>query len=139
MTSTTDTDFDDPGGTIRWYKVSAVDRNGNESSFATAGPGQTTAVTNDAPSAELALEGPHPNPAHGGRLLVNFTLPSDAAAALELFDLAGRRVAACDVGPLGAGRHAQELSPDRKLAAGVYLVRLTQGAVHRLVRVALID
>jgi hypothetical protein len=139
LTSTTDTDVDDAGTAIRWYKVSAVDRNGNESPFATVGPGQTTAVGEEAPSLALALEGPRPHPARGGRMLVHFALPGDGPAKLELFDLAGRCVVSRDVGALGAGRHAEDLSSGAGLPAGIYLVRLTRGADHRLVRVAMLD
>jgi hypothetical protein len=85
------------------------------------------AVDDAAPGGlRLALEGVQPNPARVlGR--VTFTLPSDRPATLELLDVTGRRVAARDVGALGAGRHSVELARGRSLRAGLYLVRLTQG------------
>jgi hypothetical protein len=71
----------------------------------------------------LALLGAWPNPARGA-IHVNFTLPHGGRAAVELFDLAGRRVATeerwCDPGfhttPIGDA-----------LAPGVYQVRLRFG------------
>jgi hypothetical protein len=138
VTATPDTGFADVGAAGSYYKLSAVDRNGNESLFALVGPGQTT----DAPvetALQFALEGLRPNPALGVRMLVHFALPDGAPASLELFDLAGRRVVERPVGELGAGPHAVELSPARRLAAGVYLLRLTQGALSRSVRAVVID
>jgi len=82
----------------------------------------------DAPAGglRLALEPVQPNPARAlGR--VTFTLPSDRSATLEVLDVTGRRVAAQEVGALGAGRHSVDLARGRSLRAGIYLVRLTQG------------
>jgi hypothetical protein len=56
-----------------------------------------------------------------------FSLPDAAAARLELTDLAGRRILARDVGALGAGDHVVDLAEGRRLAPGVYLLRLTRG------------
>ncbi|MBI5709610.1 MAG: T9SS type A sorting domain-containing protein [Candidatus Eisenbacteria bacterium] len=76
--------------------------------------------------AALALAGPRPNPAGEG-LTVVFSLPDDAPARLELFDLLGRRVAGREVGALGAGSHTVRLAAADDLGPGVYLVRLTRG------------
>jgi hypothetical protein len=57
---------------------------------------------------------------------VTFSLSDDAPAHLELFDLAGRRLASRDVGALGAGTHEVEMSPPRAaLSSGIYTLRLT--------------
>src|SRR5262249_38553660 len=98
-----DTGYTDVGPAGGWFKLSAVDRNGNESVFASLGPGQTTDVPS-APAFAFALDGARLNPARGGRMLVHFALPDDEPAVLELFDLAGRRIAGRAVGSLGAGR-----------------------------------
>jgi hypothetical protein len=76
--------------------------------------------------AEFALGGVRPNPATKA-LAVTFSLPDAASARLEAFDLAGRRVALREVGPLGAGSHEARLGEGRTLAPGVYLLRLTRG------------
>ena len=75
----------------------------------------------------------------GGRLSVEFVLPNAAPARLELLDVAGRRVALRDVGPLGPGRHEVDLSVDRALAPGLYLVRLSQGAMRLVRRVSVLE
>jgi hypothetical protein len=76
--------------------------------------------------------------AGGGALTIRFTLPSGAAASLELHDVAGRRIAEHEVGSLGAGRHALDLGQGQNLAPGLYLVRLTQGPNTRTTRVAVL-
>jgi hypothetical protein len=73
---------------------------------------------------QLALGGLSPNPA-SSVLMVSFTLPSGAAARLELLDLAGRRVRDRDLIGYGPGRHVLRLDGPPP-AAGVYVIRLTQ-------------
>ena len=138
VTATPDTGYADVGPAGSYYKVSAVDRNGNASPFTSLGPGQTTDVTQTGPL-ELALEGARPNPSRGSRMLVQFVLPNDAPARLELFDLTGRRVADRAVGALGPGRHAVDLASGRRLPAGLYLIRLTQDARDRSLRSVHLD
>lgn len=81
----------------------------------------------------LALHGAMPNPV-AGDLVVSFRLPDAEPARLELFDLAGRRIETKDVGALGPGRHTTTLAPARRLAAGVYMIRLTRGNEERTAR-----
>ncbi len=132
------TSYADAGAAGGYYKLSAVDVNGNESSFALIMPGQTTGVGGEIPVA-FALEGAQPNPASGAGLHVAFALPTGAAARLELLDVSGRRVLAREVGLLGAGRHTVNLAGGRKVAPGLYWVRLTQGASRRTMRAAVIE
>jgi hypothetical protein len=133
IATTTDTGYADAGPAGGWYKVSAVDRNGNESPHALVGPGQTTDAP-DAPAAPFALEGARPNPATGSRLMVHFALPDAEPASLELLDVTGRRVRERAVGSLGAGRHAVDLAEGGRLAPGLYFVRLTRGAARLVSR-----
>ncbi len=77
-------------------------------------------------AAELALGGVRPNPA-SGELAVEFSLPDGAPARLEAYDLAGRRVAVREVGPLGGGSHVVRLGERRRLSPGVYQLRLSRG------------
>ena len=86
------------------------------------------------PAPAFALLGARPNPAVRDLGIV-FSLLDDSPARLDVFDLAGRRVVGRDVGTLGAGRH--ELAMGR-LAPGVYVVRLTQGALMATRRAAVI-
>jgi hypothetical protein len=134
--ATADSYMDAPGPPA-FYKLSAVDVNGNESGFATVLPSGTAAME-DGGVAVFALTGVSPNPSAGSRLSVAFTLPDGEPAKLELLDAAGRRVAGRGVGALGAGRHTVDLSPSGRLAPGIYLVRLTQGAQVRTNRVAVV-
>ena len=133
-----DTGFVDVGAAGGYYKLSAVDVNGNEGGYAALGPEGTTDVPDGAPLA-FALERVRPNPVVGDRLSVEFMLPNAAPARLELLDVSGRRVFAREVGSLGPGRHTMDLAEGRRFAPGLYLVRLTQGADARVRRVAVID
>jgi len=74
-----------------------------------------------------------------GALTVAFTLPVAAPARLEAFDLAGRRVAARDLGGLGAGVHSIELAPAGTLRGGVYFLRLTQGGARATTRAVVLS
>jgi hypothetical protein len=94
-------------------------------------------VPSEIPSA-FSLDPVHPNPTSGALLTVHFALPSDAPAALDLLDVAGRRIATHQVGSLGSGRHTVDLAEGTHLAPGLYLVRLAQGSSQRVVRVAVI-
>jgi len=136
VTATPDTGHVDAGPAGSFYKLSAVDWNGNESPFALVGPYQTTDAPAAAPIA-FALEGVRPNPAFGGRLLVHFALPHGEPATLELLDVAGRRVRQQAVGALGVGRHVVDLGG--ALTPGLYFVRLTQGANQRVARATLME
>jgi hypothetical protein len=88
---------------------------------------------------ELALGAVFPNPAHGMDFVANLVLPSADPAQLELLDVMGRRVAARDLGALGAGRHSVELDGGVQLAPGVYMLRLTQAGLARVTRVTIVD
>jgi hypothetical protein len=88
----------------------------------------------DVPRWELALERARPNPSPRGALEGAFTLPDASPARLELLDVAGRRMAAHDVGSLGPGRHVVTLAREGSLPAGAYVLRLTQHGNQRVAR-----
>lgn len=79
---------------------------------------------------DLVLSSPSPNPTREG-LAVRLALPSRRPAALELYDVTGRRLAIRNVGLLGPGEHLVDLDEQRRLPAGVYLVTLTDGRTTR--------
>jgi DNA-binding beta-propeller fold protein YncE len=133
-----DTGYVDPGTAGRYYALSAVDVNGNESGYASVTPGGTLAV-GDGGALAFALAGPRPNPARGGRLGVEFVLSAPLPARIEVLDVAGRVVERREVGSLGLGRHSLDLAAGRALPAGLYLVRLTQGSRVRSVRAVVMD
>jgi hypothetical protein len=133
--STSYADVGPPGG---YYKLSALDVNGNESGFVLLTPNGVTAVEGGSAVA-FSLEGVRPNPAKRDRLTVAFALPTGAAARLDLLDISGRRVLLREVGSLGAGRHTVNLSEGRAVASGVYWVRLTQGENRQTARVQVVE
>jgi galactose oxidase-like protein len=100
--------------------------------------GSTVGV--EEPSLQLpgfSLAGARPNPATGG-LTVAFALPDATPATLELFDLAGRRLASRAVGPLGPGSHRMMLAAPGSIPVGVYLIRLTRGATSLTTKAAIV-
>ncbi|MCC6652797.1 MAG: FG-GAP repeat protein [Candidatus Eisenbacteria bacterium] len=74
----------------------------------------------------LAIE-PLANPTRG-RVSFIATLPERGDVTAELFDVAGRRLASRRWQPAGAGREPVRWTDAPELAAGVYRLRLTQGA-----------
>ena len=121
-----------------FYKLSAVDENGNESGFTLLSPENTTDVPAD-PALAFALAPPK-SPSRGSEgVRVRFTLPAAGAARLELLDVNGRRHSSLDLGSVAAGRHEAVLNPERRIAAGVYFVRLGWSGRTTTARVILVD
>jgi hypothetical protein len=85
-------------------------------------------------AAAFALGGVRPNPATRDAQVM-FSLPSSGPARLELFDPAGRRVRARAWTAPAAGAQVMPLDVDG-LPAGVYLLRLAQGARVATTRLA---
>lgn len=84
----------------------------------------TSEVTVRVPlAAEFAIQDIHPNPTEG-EVWVSYALPSPGEAALDLIDVAGRRVATLTLQGPGASRVLLTRGGD--VAAGIYVVRLTQ-------------
>jgi hypothetical protein len=133
-----DTGYADTGPAGSYYKLSAVDIHGNESAFVLFTPAANTGVSGGS-AVTFALEGVWPNPARTSGLNVAFALASNASARLELLDMSGRRVRFEEVGSLGAGRHTVDLAQGRKVAPGLYWVRLSQGANQRVTRAAVLE
>ena len=80
----------------------------------------------------FALEGVIPNPA-SGPFTVRFTLSAPGAASVEILDLLGRKMAHRSA-VLGAGAYEWRMDAERRLAPGIYLVRLTQGGRRTVAR-----
>lgn len=87
------------------------------------------------------LAAPWPNPARGLAHL-GFTLPAAGTAGLAVHDVQGRRVRALAGGPRAAGRYVigWDLCDDagRRVAPGLYLVRLSGGGGERTRRVVVL-
>jgi predicted NUDIX family NTP pyrophosphohydrolase len=86
----------------------------------------------------LAIRGATPNPTAGGRLWVEFALRDGSSARLELMDVAGRVLTSKQVGTLGPGTHALDLSEGGALRPGIYFLRLTQGGSEVRARAAVL-
>ena len=84
-------------------------------------------------SGGVALAPPYPQPLRDSRFTVRFAAPA-GAARLELFDMAGRRVASRELWSTG-GAQSVSWGDAVALAPGVYALRLTAGAhtAHRRV------
>ena len=93
------------------------------------GPPRTRSTTSP-PASRPAIS----TKSNGSRLEIGFSLPSGERATLELFDASGRRIVAREVGGLGPGAHRVNLAENRRLAAGVYALRLTQGPNSRTLK-----
>ncbi|HET7226744.1 MAG TPA: hypothetical protein VFK69_13630 [Candidatus Eisenbacteria bacterium] len=134
IASPADTGYVDVGAAGSWYKLSAVDAHGNESPFATLGPGGTTGAPG-AGGPALWLSAPNPVPASGGA--IRFSLAHAGRAALALYDASGRRVRTLVEGALAAGLHEAPLAL-RDLPGGLYFARLATPDGTRVARVAVL-
>jgi len=110
-----DTDVD-PGDSF-YYRL-GVDQCGTEWVFSYVYAGVPT-------TSELALAGARPNPSDRG-FTVAFSLVDASPARIEVLDVAGRRLLSLEVGALGPGSHTVDLARERKLPAGIYIIRLSQ-------------
>jgi hypothetical protein len=100
----------------------------------TVSVGQTAVEPVHAGVPRVALGAPRPNPRRGARpVTVPFDLPRTDTVELNLFDVAGRRVAHRDPELFAGGRHAI-LWRVPAIRAGRYALRLTTGAGDTLTR-----
>jgi hypothetical protein len=127
------TNYDDDGPILSFYKLAAVDFNGNVSVYALAVPDVTGA--DDPESFFLSVRVVSPA---GDKVAVEFVLPTSEPATLGLYDVAGRLVAAREVGSRSAGRYTADLAGRSNLASGVYFVRLEQGGSAKVARVVVV-
>jgi len=86
----------------------------------------------------LALLGAWPNPARADLTISLSLAVSGAPGSLELLDLAGRRVAAVDLGGRAAGRTQIRLLDGQAVRPGLYVVRLTHAGAVRAMKVAVL-
>jgi len=118
------TGYDDDGPVLSYYKLAAVDFNGNASLYALAPPD----VAGVPDQLALALRTISPV---GDQVTVEFVLPTEAPATLRLFDVAGRLVAERSANPGAPGRYNLALADRTELASGVYFVQLRHGEQTR--------
>lgn len=94
-----------------------------------------TSVVEESQPQVFALRQNYPNPFNPSTS-IEFILPASAPARLEVFTLAGERVATLVDGPLPAGAHVRAFEGSG-LASGVYLYRLTAGDLQSTRRMIL--
>lgn len=132
-----DTSYADAGAAGRYYKLSAVDVNGNESPYAIVAPSQTLGAGASPAALAFALEPIRPNPVPARSLEARIALPDATPAHVELIDIAGRRIE--DHRLSGAGMHVIPLGHGASLAPGIYLVRVRRAADIRTERVVVVE
>ncbi len=124
-----------------FYKVSAVDRHGNESGFALLAPDGITGT--DAPKAPEAsyLAQNYPNP-FNPTTRVAFGLSAPGHVSLRIYDAAGRLVRALADEDRSAGRYEETWdgrdSNGRAVSSGIYFYRLTAGSFVETRKMALL-
>lgn len=128
-----ETEYDDAGPILSFYKLAAVDFNGNVSVYALAVP--DVAGVDDSGSLFLSLRVASPA---GDDVAAEFVLPTSAPATLGLYNVAGRLVAEQEVGSRSPGRYTASLASRESLASGVYFVHLTQDGGTKAARVVVV-
>jgi tripartite motif-containing protein 71 len=137
----TDTGYVDNGEPGGWYRLCAVDFDGNVSPYALVGPQQTSPVP-DAASAALRLHQNEPNP-FNPQTVIRFDLPRAGRVQLRVHDLRGRLVRTLVDGDAPGG--SQQATWDgrddrgRGLASGIYVARLTTADGGQSVRMTLVQ
>ena len=127
IASPSGTDYADAGPAGSYYKLSAMDRHGNESDYTLLAPSGTVGVSGSGPAVELALGRPAPNPAIA-LATVRLALPRASSVRLSVHDMAGRQVRDLYSGAMAAGERdiAWDLrdASGARVADGLYFVRL---------------
>lgn len=118
--------FTDNGFSASYYKLSAVDRHGNESAFTLLAPETIVGVGEPGVPSVSSLGEPAPNPFRSGTTF-SLGLSRTGYASVRVFDTSGRLVRTLAAGELVAGVHPIAWDGrdgrGRPAAAGVYLVR----------------
>ena len=122
--------------TTYWYRLGAVDTSGRELSY-----GPVSVTTAARLPLEVTLDPLRPNPLRGSAEL-RFALPQPGPVDLSVYDVAGRRVSRVVTGTQPAGRYdlrweARD-SRGRRLAAGVYFLRLVTPNESRVRKVVVL-
>ena len=116
---------DSEGGLGHFYKLTALDHAGNESDPASAD--DMTDVDEGLP-AVFTLHQNQPNPFNPATT-IRFELPSAGDVRLEIYDVAGRRVATLLDGSFEAGQHAAtwrgQSDAGHSVSSGLYFYRLS--------------
>lgn len=131
--------YTDPGFADSYYKVSAVDRHGNQSPFVLLTLAQISGVDSPPVPGVSSLAGPRPNP-FAGESDLGVALAAPGRVTLRVYDVRGRLIRTLEDEERPAGIHHVTWNGvddrGRRVGAGVYLVRATApglAATQRLV------
>jgi hypothetical protein len=133
LASTPDTTYTDD--TWHWsdnsyYKITAVDDNGNESPPDSIGPDQIVGIVSDDTPPVTYLDQNYPNP-FNPHTTIRFGLPSHASVELRIYSVSGQLVRSLVDRTLHPGRYAETWDGrderGRPVASGVYFYRLRAG------------
>jgi hypothetical protein len=102
--------FNDTAQIFPWFENDIVD------ATATEGPAATPET--------FAVHGSYPNPTKG-RARITYDLPQAAEVTVKVYDVMGRRVLTRELGRQTAGAEKKAALQAGRLAAGVYVYRLT--------------
>jgi hypothetical protein len=138
ITETSDTTYLDAAASGATYAIEAMDDAVNLSAAVKVNALGVLGVPPATATSALALRRLVPNPSNGARLAVDLSLADAAPARLELFDTSGRRVHGQELRGLEAGPHILEIQPSRRLAPGVYVVRLSTPRQSRELRMLVV-
>ncbi len=113
-------------GSNRFYRVAAVDKDGNIGIPSDVVSVQTTSTQADRELlAAFALEQNYPNPFNPSTL-IHYTIPKEAYVSLKVYDLLGREVAVLVHDKKAPGSYAETWDASG-MASGVYVCRLRSG------------
>jgi hypothetical protein len=132
--------YTDSGPVGGYYKLSAVDVNGNESGCAVLAPDATTGVPGAA-VVQLRLYPNQPNP-FNPLTTIRFDLPEAGRVRLAIYDLRGKLVRELVDGELPRGSQQAIWNgrddAGRSVASGSYFARLQAGGALRTERMSLV-
>ena len=141
IASQSDTGYVDVGPAGSYYKLSAVDVNGNESAYSLVTPAMTTGVDGASVPSVVFLAPPRPNPARSGATL-RFGLPRESLVSVRIYGVDGALVRDLATGTLAAGEH--QLPWDLRdahgaaVSDGLYFAQLLVDGITRSERLAVI-
>ncbi len=139
LATQSDTGYVDIGPAGSYYKLSAVDVDGNESAYSLLTPSGTTDVGGAGASRTVFLAPPSPNPARGN-ITLRFGMPHEGAVSLRIYDVHGREVGDLAEGQFAAGEHTITWRAPKHLNAapfGVLFACLRADGVMRTERFVL--
>ncbi|MCH7498223.1 MAG: T9SS type A sorting domain-containing protein [Candidatus Marinimicrobia bacterium] len=145
LTTTTDTVYTDEQvepGVAYFYRVAAVDYNGNFSELSGEATGSLLAVVEGAGIPEaFALWQNYPNPFNPSTI-IRFDLPEATHLTLIIYDLLGREVARLRQGAIEPGYHQVvwngRTAAGQEATAGLYIVRLVSPTFTRKIKMVLL-